>query len=185
MGFTVCGLQISPPSLRQMATAVSESVHHALTSVRFFELGEYVSSELRAHMEKVRRIFDGAKEYILFTCMSMAAALLDPAPFFGAMAVGVVSNFLIEFMHGTPASSTSFFLEHAYEGFIAQTALVSVNLGCKAVQSLNFQFFPPMLREGPISAMIAGLIAGATFASAARRMYAVVVTGLGMAKPAS
>ena len=182
MGFQVCGGQFRPSFFREMGTTVSNSVHHVFQSTRIYELCDYVSAALRANMAKVQQLFDSAKDLILLTCMSTIAAFLDPAPFFGSFAVGMVSNFLIEFMHGAPASGRTFFLERAYEEFIAQSALVSVNLGCKAIQSLNFQFFPHMWREGAVSSMIAGLIAGATVASAARRIYASVLGTVGMSR---
>jgi hypothetical protein len=130
-------------------------------------------------MERVRQVFEQSKGLFLLTGMSMIAALLDPAPFFGAMGVGIGANFIVEFMHGTEASSHSIFLDRIYELFIAETALVTVNLGCKAIQLMNFQYFLNTCRDGAVSSMVAGLLAGGALAAFAKRVYGLAVGRIG------
>jgi hypothetical protein len=170
-----CGMKISLPSFFEVSEAALGTVNDMLRSARVIEFCRYASQELREKTAKIQKIFDESKERIFLTCMSIVAACLDPAPFFGAMAVGAVSNFIIEGMHGTLASPNSLFLDRAYEVLIAQTSLVAVNIGCKAVQSVSFQYFPHTWKEGAVSSMISGVIAGATLAAFARRVYAFVM----------
>ena len=179
MNLSVCGVQFYPPSFREMAKTTSHAAYAVLKSARIIEFHEYVSKNLQETMVKVQRLFDDFKDLILLTCMSSIVAILDPGPFFGALVVGVISIFIIEYMHGTSGSTKSLFLEKAYEVFIAQTALVSVNLGCKAIQSVNFQFFPHTWRDSAVSSMIAGLLAGATLAAFAQRLYALALRKIG------
>lgn len=175
MGFQICGASLRPPSFREIIQATQHAVYAGLQRVRIIEFCEYTSQQLLETIRKVQMAFDRSKEQIFMAGMSAIAAVLNPAPFFGAMAVGVVSTFIIELMYRTRSSPRSIFLEKAYELFIAQTAFVAVNVGCKVIQSVNFQFFPSIWREGVISSMFSGLIAGASLTSCALRLYALAL----------
>jgi len=179
MNCSFCGIRIHPPSFHEIADQASHAVHSALKSARVIELCGYISTKLQAITEKVQRVFEGYKDLILLFCMSTVAAVLDPAPFLGAMAVGAGAHFIIETTHGMSGAPRSWFLEKAYEFFIAQTAFVAVNLGCKAVESVNVQFFTTTWRDGAISSMLGGLIAGASVAACVQRIYALAAGRLG------
>lgn len=167
-----------PMSLQEFADSTSRAVVDALRAARIIEFCEYVSKKVQELAERVQKLFYESKHLIFFTCMSAVAFCLDPATFFGAMLVGAVSNFMIEYLYGTLNSPKSIFVEKAYELFLIQTTLVGVSTGCMAVQAFNFQYFPSMWREGSVSGMLGGVVAGATVAALVRRLCTLVANKL-------
>jgi hypothetical protein len=175
MGFNICGIRFCPPSFREIGERVSNAVVSVLKEGRIIEFGEYVSKNLRETMEKVGKVFGGSKELLFLAAMSTVAAVLDPWTFFSAMAVGAAANLCFNSISGTIGTPDSIFLEKPYEAFIAQTTLVSVTLGCKAIQSMSTAFFSQRVRDGGVSSIFSGLLAGAALAAYAQKVYFMAV----------
>ncbi len=175
MNVGVCGSFCWLPSWHEMAEKAAGALYSILDTVRVIELYGYVATQLQEMAHKVQRVFEASKELILFAGASAVVAVVNPTLFFGAMAVGIGLNFLIEGMHGPSASQPSLVVGRAYEFFIAQTTLAAVTVGCKAIHSFNVQWLLAMHREGIVSATIAGLLAGAACATVIQRVCDVAV----------
>ena len=171
------------PTFHEMVENASAAAESVVRSSRIIELCEQTSIEGWALIGKVQKVFDESKGLLIFAAVTAVAAYLNPAPFFGAMAVGFAGHTIIECMYRSPATVRSIFLEKTHEMIVAQSTLVSVGLFCKAIQIANSSSLFASLKEGPVSAMFAGVIAGAVVSALARRVSMIVLQRIGVLAP--
>lgn len=166
-----CGISWQLPTWQEMAEQTTQACHRLLSRIRLLEFVEYASCQLHRTIAKVQQVAEALKEPIIFAVASTIAALLNPAPFFGAMAVGLGLGLMLDGMYGAPGGRRTVASGRGHELCIAQTTLAAVTLGCQAVQSVSLPWVPVFYREGTVSAAGAGLLAGAVCAAVVRRFY--------------
>ena len=168
MSCSICGLPISIPSPRSLFEPIVNGADHVLRSARVYEFADYVSSGLRALIERISTLFTNSKETLLFIGVSVAVAVADPARFFGGCGVGIAANLVLgSVMRG---HHVSLFSECMGEATVAQSALAAVHITCRAIQSTNAHVFPSAYREGAVSSMLSGLWAGFVLTDVVRRL---------------
>lgn len=168
MSCSICGLPMSIPSPRSIFESIVDGTDHVLRSARVYEFADYVSSGLRALIERISTLFNNSKETLLFIGVSTAMAVADPVRFFGGCGVGIAANLVLGGM--MRGHRGSWFSECMGEATVAQSALAAVHITCRAIQATNTHVFPSAHREGAVSSMLSGLWAGFVLTDVVRRL---------------
>lgn len=165
----MCGVHFSFPNPGAAVEPIVRGASNLVQRTRVRELGAYTCASVRALVVRIQRLFDSSKEVLFFVGISLAMACLDPTRFCASVAAGVAANLAFGVLNGF--STRSLIVERVGIVAVAQSAFAVVHLGCRAVQSSNVYLLPSAVREGSVSSMCAGFVAGVVLVEVVRSVY--------------
>ena len=121
-------------------------------------------------VQKVHSFFKEHGHVLMMIAACAISAYLSPPMFFSGLAVGMVGTLLLDYLNASSNSIASFLLDRKHDVFLVHATLTTVSIVSKIVEAANSQLFADMSRNGLVSCLLSGILAGSTIIALSRKI---------------
>jgi len=151
-----------------VSSCLSSVCHFASDHFRTFQ--SMTNQAFHNTVQKVHSFFKEHGHILMTIAACSISAYLSPQLFFSGLAVGMFGTLLLDYLNGSSQSIASFLLDRGHDVFLVHATLTTVSAISKIVEAANSQFFASMSRDGLVSCLLSGILAGSTIIALSRKI---------------